>query len=344
MTSSTVKAGAAAVSYTLPADTSPGSYTIDAVYNAGGFFNTSTGMGTLTIGKVTPTVTLSSSAGSVLAQTAVTFTASVSSPIGAPANGETVTFYDKTTSTALGQAAVTGGTATLTTSSMAVGMHSVTAMYSGDAEFNAATSEPVSELVEDFSLQLSTGSGSVTSVTTLPGGAAVFTFTISPVGASTFPAAVQLAATGLPAGATYTFAPSSLAAGSGAQTVTLTVQVPQTTASVGGDAVGSSGAPALAMSAGARPGGHSGGRGLIPYSLALVLLPFAGGLRRVGRKLGKPASLLLLILGVAAVAGITGCGTSGSGFFGQAAKTYTVTVTGTSGTLSHSTTVSLTVQ
>jgi hypothetical protein len=51
----------------------------------------------------------------------------------------------------------------------------------------------------------------------------------------------------------------------------------------------------------------------------------------------------LLGAGLAAVAGISACGTT-SGFFSQQQKTYTVTVTGTSGALSHSSTVTLTVE
>ena len=43
------------------------------------------------------------------------------------------------------------------------------------------------------------------------------------------------------------------------------------------------------------------------------------------------------------MAGLTGCSATG-GFFGQPEKTYTATVTATSGTLSHSTTVTLTVE
>jgi ABC-type transporter Mla subunit MlaD len=85
-------------------------------------------------------------------------------------------------------------------------------------------------------------------------------------------------------------------------------------------------------------------RGLAPFTLALLLLPFAGKLRRAGKRLGRMMSLLLLLAaGVSALAGLTGCG-AGIGFFGQAQKTYTVTVTGTSGTLSHSTSVTLTVE
>jgi hypothetical protein len=79
-------------------------------------------------------------------------------------------------------------------------------------------------------------------------------------------------------------------------------------------------------------------------SLALILLPFAGRLRRAGRLLGRTLSaVLLLVTGIAAVAGISGCGSS-NGFFAQQQQTYSVTITGTAGALTHSATVSLTVE
>jgi hypothetical protein len=87
------------------------------------------------------------------------------------------------------------------------------------------------------------------------------------------------------------------------------------------------------------PGTPSGG--LAQLLLALLLFPVAGRLRRGGKRL--TSVLLLAIAGIAAIAGLSGC-SSVSGFVGQAPQTYTVIVTGTSGALSHSTTVTLTVE
>jgi 4-diphosphocytidyl-2C-methyl-D-erythritol kinase len=54
--------------------------------------------------------------------------------------------------------------------------------------------------------------------------------------------------------------------------------------------------------------------------------------------------LFLLVAGLAAVAGMSGCGSSVNGFFDQQQKTYNVTVTVTTGLLSRSANVTLTVQ
>jgi hypothetical protein len=53
--------------------------------------------------------------------------------------------------------------------------------------------------------------------------------------------------------------------------------------------------------------------------------------------------LLLLAAGCSVVAGVCGCG-SGNGFFNQPQKTYTMNVTASSGALSHSSTITLTVE
>jgi hypothetical protein len=60
--------------------------------------------------------------------------------------------------------------------------------------------------------------------------------------------------------------------------------------------------------------------------------------------LARIACHALLFAAATAVAiGLTGCG-SGNGFFGEAPASYTVTLTATSGTVQHSTTVTLNVQ
>jgi hypothetical protein len=68
-------------------------------------------------------------------------------------------------------------------------------------------------------------------------------------------------------------------------------------------------------------------------------------MRRTGKTLQRLSLLLLLLIaGAGAMFGLTGCGAKDSGFFGQTEKTYNVLITATSGSLSHSTSVTLTVQ
>ena len=62
------------------------------------------------------------------------------------------------------------------------------------------------------------------------------------------------------------------------------------------------------------------------------------------RTMARNLSLLLVVAAaIAALATLSGC-SSRNGFFGQPQQTYTLTVTATTGTLSHSTDVTLTVQ
>ena len=173
-------------------------------------------------------------------------------------------------------------------------------------------------------------SASSTSANAAPGGSATFAFTVTPLSpATTFPTAVNLSASGLPAGATYSFSPATVAEGAGATAVTLTVQLPQTASNK-------------------EPPGGIGEKltsRMAPLALGLLLLPFAGRMRNAGKRLGRAASaLLLLAAAMIAVPGLSGCGSTNN-ITGptQQPQTYTVTVIGTSGTLSESTTVTLTV-
>src|SRR5262249_45640648 len=63
VTSGTVSGGAASANFALPASTNAGSYTIQAVYNPGPNFTTSSdSTHTLTVGKATPVITWSNPA------------------------------------------------------------------------------------------------------------------------------------------------------------------------------------------------------------------------------------------------------------------------------------------
>jgi hypothetical protein len=75
----------------------------------------------------------------------VVFTATVTSKIDAPPDGETISFVKG--KTILGTGSLTGGSASFTTSMLKVGTTSVTALYGGDSNFAGSTSTPVKQAV-----------------------------------------------------------------------------------------------------------------------------------------------------------------------------------------------------
>jgi len=280
------------------------------------------GTQSIVVNQIVPAIAVSSNSNPVLVQNSIVLTATVSSGISTPTG--TVNFRDG--ATLLGSSSLLNGVAALTTSALPVGSHNIVAAYAGDANFVAATSAALTEVVDDFTLVLAVSGGvsSPLSVTALPGGVAVYTFTVTPDNAAVFPAPIVFSASGLPAGATATFSPAAIATGAGTTTVTLTIQLPQTAAA-------------------ALPSNELGRR-LAPFALALLLLPFAGRLRRSAKRLAGTMTLLLMLLGgMFAMTALSGC-ISGGGWFAQQPQTYTVTATGTSGALSHSSTVTLIVQ
>jgi large repetitive protein len=150
------------------------------------------------------------------------------------------------------------------------------------------------------------------SQTVQPGAAATYTLQLAPSSGS-YPGSVTFSATGLPTGATAVFSPSTLAAGAGKQTITLTVKTASSLAKKNNP---------FATEA--------------PFALALLLLP-ALGLRRVR------CSLLLVLFAVATFAGLASLSGCGGGSNPPPAD-YTITVTAASGQLTQSVNVQLEVQ
>jgi hypothetical protein len=91
-------------------------------------------------------VMLSSSSNPAQAGQPVTFSADVSALAGVTPTG-TITFYDGTT--VLGTVSLNSmGMAALTVSDLAVGSHSVTAVYSGDATYSGSSSSALQEVID----------------------------------------------------------------------------------------------------------------------------------------------------------------------------------------------------
>ena len=272
---------------------------------------------TILVLQATPKVVLTSTPNPVFLLTNVTYTATVTGPGVTPTGS--VTFYDGAAS--LGTSTLNAsGIATLTAAPTTVGTHTVTAVYAGNILYLTSTSNAVSELAQDFSIAVASGGASTIAV--LPGSTATFNLVVTPLGGATFPAAITLTQTGGPTNATVTLAPTSIASGASATNLTLTVVTPNAVIAANHS--------------------DSFGRKLAPLSLALLLLPFAFARKR--KMWQRYLSLLLLLAGgLAATMGVTGCGTA-SGYFGQAPTNFTITVTGAAGSLTHSTSVTLTLE
>jgi len=139
----------ATLSVSLPA----GTYAVQAAYSGNNIYAASTSQilsqvvqGT----NVNPTTTaLTASASTINAGQPVSLTVQVSSPNGVPAG--TVSFYDGTTLLAALALNATGQ-ATLSTSSLAPGSHSITAAYGGSSKFANSTSGAVTVTVQPASL------------------------------------------------------------------------------------------------------------------------------------------------------------------------------------------------
>jgi Bacterial Ig-like domain (group 3) len=122
-----------------------GTNSIAAKYVGAGTFAASlSGPLSQVVNKGASTTTLASSLNPSAYGQSVTFRAKVTTSVGSPTG--TVTFKDG--ATAIGTGTVTAGEAMLVTTSLAVGAHSITAAYGGNADFNASTSTALAHAVD----------------------------------------------------------------------------------------------------------------------------------------------------------------------------------------------------
>jgi hypothetical protein len=152
-----------------------GSHTITASY-AGDINNLAANSNALiqVVNVATTTTTLATSNASVLLTAPVTFTAQVTGGSTSIPTGNIV-FKDGTTT--IGTIGVNGsGVATLTTSTLSAGTHTITATYQGDTDYNSSISAPLTETIQ----KVATTSALVSSAKPANAGATVrFTVTVT---------------------------------------------------------------------------------------------------------------------------------------------------------------------
>jgi len=151
-----------------------GHHTITAVYVGNTSFVGSTSAAlTQTVNKAATHTTVTSSANPASYHQTITFTATVSS-FGVPAGS--VTFKDG--ATVLGTRTLNAaGVATISTNALAIGNHSITAVYAGNADFLASTSPARSQTINKASTKSAVASSKNPST---HGTAVTFTATVTP--------------------------------------------------------------------------------------------------------------------------------------------------------------------
>jgi hypothetical protein len=256
----------------------------------------------LFLGQGGTTLTLVASTPSVAYGTAETFTAKVvASMSGRPALTGTVSFYDGTT--LLGTASVNGGGASFNTASLALGAHNVSAVYSGDSNFNRNTSGTVSAAVTSLAPAFALSSAS-SALALAQGANGVVPLTLT--ANATFSGPVNLTCSGAPSNASCGFSSTSvvLTAGSSA-TATLVIGTTGTKTSM-------------------QVPSNSPWQGKAPMAsvASLLLMCFI----RPRKKLR--GVLFAALLAIAAM-GATGCSGGGSTVSSVGKTSFTVTVTAT---------------
>ena len=252
----------------------------------------------------------------VAAGTSLTLTATVN-PI--PPDGESVTFFDTTSNTALGTANTAGGRAIFTSAAIAGGSYMVVASYPGDTNFAASASTPAQALnVQDISLSPTTLNITVTA----PGQSGSGTVTYGLLGGLSTP--TFSCSSGLPSESSCSFAAGTTA---NTEVVTVSTQAPSSSW-LHGDPLGRGTGIYYAL--------------LLPGLLGLAL-PAGRHRRRLRTVLGFLALLAALTLGMPACGG-SGGGGGGNHNPGTPVGQSNVVLTATSSGVQHNITINLNVQ
>jgi hypothetical protein len=268
----------------------------------------------LVVTAATPTVTLTAPA-TALVGASVTLGVTVTGTGGTPTG--TVVFKDGTAT--LSTATLVAGAASFSTTSLAAGAHSITASYSGDSIFAAATSS-ASAVTINVAPAISFAA-SPTTLTVVHGASGTVTFTGTPVGG--YSGTVTFACGSVPTSAACTFSPTTLSftGANTAQSTTLTFSTSSTTGMLGQPEVF--------------------GRTATTIALAVLLMPL--GFARRSRRVVRGAVFAVLLM-VGLVAGLSGCSSSSKTTLTTPVGTYTVPITVTAGGVASTISLSVVVQ
>jgi predicted outer membrane repeat protein len=198
-----------------------------------------------------------------------------------------------------GPATIQSNMVTLT----AAGTVVLSASQAASGNYAAATATTSFTTTAAITLTIAPGAGSSSPNSN---GSAAYPFAVSPGGSATYPDAITFSASGLPPGATATFTPDTLPAGSTLTVVTMNIQM-----------------STQALNRTPFPIGPSA-----PIVLGALLLPWIA-LKRVRRRL--PTLLAALLLFVGATVGMSGCGAANGFRTGSAGgpTSYAIVITAT---------------
>lgn len=270
-----------------------------------------------------PRTSLHVSSTSIVAGASITLTATVTGASGAAVPTGTVNFQLGTSSLAT-EPLNASGQATLTTTSLPVGSDAVTAIYSGDANYEGSSSPALTITVVTAQPNFAITSNPQT-LTVVQGSSVTSTLTVSP--ADGFDGAISFACSGLPSKATCTFSPATLTINGSAATTSMTIDTAAATTGV-----------AL------KHGPSSPASRVKPEIVACGLfasLLCLGGIRR-----NRGLVCLVVLFGMfVALPGCTSNNVHKISIPGTPSGTYSVTVTASSGSgssvVSHATTIAL---
>ncbi len=200
---------------------STGSNSVTAVYGADANFAASTSAAlTQTVNQSGTTTTLTKSpTAAIKFGQSVSFTATVAA-VGPGAGTPTGIALFEDGSTVIGTGTLSGGIATFTTASFAVGSHSIKAVYGGDSNFTTSTSASIGQTVAQASTTTKLTKNTSTSIHS--GQSVTFTATLAavspgagtPTGIVTFYDSGSLLGTGTLSGGIATFTTTTLPVGS----------------------------------------------------------------------------------------------------------------------------------